>query len=425
VTRISPNPGIGIAESLTAANAPRHVVAILEALRFQNPSIERLSELDALEWQDLLAWCDGRQLTLLLPCVCGSAMPPEIHEEIAQRSERYAVRFERLKGELFDIAALFDAANLDFVLLKGMSHSPELTSDARMRAQGDLDLWLLGPTVHKAAAILRGRGYVSLGVSNSRHLSPLARPSNWRWTGDLFDPDIPISVELHYELWSEGAEYVAAPGAEAFWAGRTRRNFDGHQISVLGREDLIGFAALHLLLHVLHGDLPLQRGWEIARFLDTHSDDAQLWESWHAKHPSGLRQLEVVSYDLVRRWFGCRWPRQFDAELRDLPKSVRSWLEHYSLSPLISQWSPNKREVWLHLALIDGWSYKVRVLARRLLPISLVRFGTQPTSESSFTESLRILLEKVRLFSSRLLRHLRTFLPTIYDGLRLMVLRRL
>jgi hypothetical protein len=34
-----------------------------------------------------------------------------------------------------------------------------------------------------------------------------------------------------------------------------------------------GFAALHLLLHLLHGDLPLQRAWEIARFLGTHACD--------------------------------------------------------------------------------------------------------------------------------------------------------
>lgn len=414
-----------VTRSLIAAKAPRHVTAILEALQFQNASSQRLSQLSPLEWQDLLSWCDRRQLTLLLPRVCGSSIPANIQGEIARRNERYGVRFERLKAEFFDIVAALTAAGLEFVLLKGLSHSPELTPDARLRAQGDLDLWLIGPAVHKAKDTLQRLGYVSVGTSRSRHLSPLARPCNWKWAGDLFDPDMPISVELHYELWSEDAEYVPAQGIEAFWARRVPRSFDGHEVSVLCNEDLVGFAALHLLLHVLHGELPLERAWELARFLDTHSDDIVLWQSWRGSHSGDLKRLELISFALVTRWFSCRWPDQLDAELLNLPEPVRLWLEQCSLAPLVSQWSANKREVWLHLALIDGWSNKVRVLARRLFPLSFARFGTQEENKPSLAEAPRILLQGLKPFSRRLLHHLCTLSPTIYDGLRLRLLRKI
>ena len=52
---------------------------------------------------------------------------------------------------------------------------------------------------------------------------------------------------------------------------------DGRAIPVLCEADTLAFAALHLLMHVLHGDLRLQRAWEIAHFVHTRADDDDFW----------------------------------------------------------------------------------------------------------------------------------------------------
>jgi hypothetical protein len=414
-----------VAASLAAAGAPPHIAATFDALQFRNPSSHRVTKLSAAEWQRLLSWCDTRQLTLTLPHSFGPFIPPELCEDIEQRRARYQMRFERLKCALFEIVAVFGAANLEFIMLKGLSHAPVLTPDAIFRAQGDIDLWLTGPSVYKAEEALQSLGYVSVGVSKSRHLSPLMRPGNWKWAGDLFDPAMPISVELHYELWSDKDEYIEAPGLEAFWQRRVVRDFDGHKVCVLRDEDLLGFAALHFLLHLLHGDLPLQRAWEIARFLDLHADDTRFWESWQTIHTPRLRRLETVVYDLVTLWFGCRWPAQLETEVMGFSKPVRSWLEDWFLSPLVSQWAPNKRELWLHLALIDAWPNKSRVFIRRLLPLIRPHLEVNAAAKVSPADTARAALQRLRFTSSRLFRHLRTLLPTIFDGLRLTLQRRL
>jgi hypothetical protein len=411
----------GIAHALAARQAPVQTVAIVGALQFHGASTHRLSQLVPKQWEQLLQWCDRRQLTLLLPNICEAGLPPLVRSNISDKTRRYGIRFERLKASLFEIAAAFQNENLDFVLLKGLSHSPAMTPDALHRAQGDIDLWLRGPSVYRAEAILRGLGYVSVTGSKSRHLGPMARPSNWRWRGDLFDSDMPISVELHYELWSASAEFVEAPRLDEFWERRTVREFDGHKIHVLCDQDLLGFSALHLLLHLLHGDLPLQRAWEIARFLDIHAGDEQFWETWSKTHCFELRQLETPMYCLVHQWFGCRLPECVRAEIQGLSQQVKAWLAESCLAPLSSEWKPNKREVWLHLALIKNRKDKVKLLVRRLFPLSLPAIS-QPVTFRTWPE---ILVRYIRFLASRFARHLVTLGPTILDALRSGVLGRL
>jgi Uncharacterised nucleotidyltransferase len=405
-------------------DAPAHIAAALEVLQFQNASADRLAVLDDAERRRFLEWCDARQVTLMLPHVCGSPLPAWVTGQALHKATRYEPRFERLKRQLFEIAEALNAASLEFVLLKGLSHAPALTPDARLRAQGDIDLWLIGSSAYEAQDVLRRLGYVPLLDSKSRHLAPMARPSNWEWQGDLFDPEMPISVELHYELWSEQAEYIAVPELQQFWDRRKPRNFDGHKINVLCDEDLLGFATLHLMLHLLHGDLPLQRAWEIARFLDAHSTDEFFWMSWQSSHPVALRQLETSMFYLVTKWFECRSRQELETDVQGLPPMVKLWLERSSVALLAREWEPNKLEIWLHLALISTRKAQARLLFRRLIPLSLPSFADRAVSPTSSTAKLLKFYRQRRLVTARLVRHLVTFFPTLLGGLRWFLLRK-
>ncbi len=405
-------------ESLTGLKVPQHMLAALEMLQFHNPSADRLVSLSDSERGRFVAWCDARQLSLMLSHIWGSRPPAWLREMVLQRTARYELRFKRLKRELFEIVEALNAACLEFVMLKGLSHAPALSPDARLRAQGDIDLWLLGSSVYEAQDVLTNLGYIPLLDSRSRHLAPMGKPSNWEWRGDFFDPEMPISIELHYELWSEQAEYIAVPGIEQFWVRKELRDFDGCKINVLCDEDLLAFATLHLLLHLLHGELPLQRAWEIGCFLNNHSTDDAFWQSWRNSHPVALRQLETSIFYLVTTWFGCRLRQELEADFKTLPIMVRSWLEKCSLAPITREWAPNKLEIWLHLALITKRKEQVRVLFRRLIPTALPFFVDRAVFQPSPGANLRLFCLQLRLLTARLIRHLVTFLPTLWGGLR-------
>jgi hypothetical protein len=288
-----------------------------------------------------------------------------------------------------------------------MTHAPALTPNPLLRAQGDIDLWFAGDAVRDACAALAGLGYEPRRChrgGDRRHLTPMARPSAWKWRGDMFDPEMPIHVEPHYRLWSDHAEYISIPGQTDFWNRRAARDISGRRVSVLCPADLLGFAALHFLLHLLHGDLPLQRAWEIAHFLHEHAPDEEFWSRWRQLHSPALRRLETLAFAIAQIWFRCDVSDRVRRETHALPDDVRLWLDHFALSPLKQGSDPNKDELWLHLALIPTMLGRARVLLRRLFPFAIARKGG--------------------VSGSRLAHHGRTLTPTVLGGLHWLRLKR-
>jgi len=348
----------------------RGVQAVLDALQMKEPCAGALRSVSASDWRAVLDWCDGCQVTLLLRYLHGNRLPEIVQDRMEACQAAAVQRFARLQTELSEVVAALNASGIEFVLLKGMTHAPGLSPNPIIRAQGDIDLWFDGESVYDAREVLSRLGYVARPRHRdaSRHLAPMVRPNAWQWRGDRFDPDIPISVELHHTLWSDDAEYIRVPGIGEFRNRTVMRTFGVHAVRVLCEEDLLGFAALHFLLHLVHGDLPLQRAWEIARFLHTRCGDVQFWRSWEQLHSPELRLLEFVAFDTVRRWFGCAVPQFIAERIACLPDPVRGWLCRSSRAPLERTFRPNKDELWLHLALIPSRRDRARVLLRRLVP---------------------------------------------------------
>ncbi len=393
---------------LDFGSVPNPVLAVLEALRFNGPSAERLSAIQEQDWPALLTWCDARQVTLLLHARCGDQLPEHVQQRMCINRHRYAERFIRIESGLAEIADVLDRRRIEFVLLKGISHAPALTPDPLLRAQGDIDLWFAPEAVEEARNALVSLGYAPRShhrtADDRRHLTPMARPGNWKWLGDMFDPDMPIHVEAHFQLWSDATEYIIIPGQIDFWNRRITRDFGGRSVPILCTQDLVGFAALHFLLHLLHGDLPLQRAWEIANFLHENAANEECWSGWRKLHSPALRRLEALAFAIARIWFCCDVHHGVIREIQGLADDVRLWLDHFALSPLKQRSVPNKDELWLHLALIPGTADRARVLLRRLFPFVLARKGG--------------------LSGSRIAHHGRTLTPTVLGGLHWLRLKR-
>src|ERR1700690_2284213 len=126
----------GRRHELTHARLPEHALAVIEALRFDGDS-RRLAALDEAGYRKALDFCDRAQLTLLLNSLCRDALPGWVRERIDRNLATYSQRFDRLKRSLFEIADLLEARGIEFVLVKGLAHSPDFTPDPLLRAPGD------------------------------------------------------------------------------------------------------------------------------------------------------------------------------------------------------------------------------------------------------------------------------------------------
>ncbi len=352
-------------------NIPRYASALLQALQLMEPRHQELAELSDEEWRKLLALSDSSQLTLLLGSRAGAALPERIRTRIQKNSLDNVHRFERLKQSLAVIVQCLTARGIDFCVLKGFTHSPDFTPDPLLRAQGDIDLWHPSAQVGMAQQALLDLGYRPCGKSKGRHLDPMIHELDrqFAWRGDYFARDLPIPVDLHFELWDQKFEFIAAPDEQACWQRRVTTPFADSTINQLAPCDALTFAVLHFMMHLFHGDPRLQRAWEIAHFIHNRSQDPEFWSQWEKTCSPRMLDLQAAAFELSRLWFGGNSPPLVANLVDNLPSDVSLWLRRYGFSPIECLFVPNKDELWLNLCFVDSYRNKGRILFRRLLPV--------------------------------------------------------
>ena len=380
---------------LEVSTIPRGCRAVLATLQFSPEPFDSASDrapeeplrsLRESDWRTALGFADNSRLTLLLGDRGRSQLPTSVRKRIEGNLETNRVRLRRLTDDYMRIADRLAAGGVEHTLLKGFLQAPRFVPDASLRQQYDLDLLLRPGDVHRAQVLIEELGYEPAFAPPRHpadHLPPLVRKTGWQWRGDFFDPEMPTTVELHFRLWDEQTERFAIEGLEQVWDRMETRHWEGRSIPSLHPADQLGYASLHLLRHLLRGDVTAFHVYEVAHFLETSITDDDLWTSWHALHSPSFRRLESVTFALAARWFGCRLPPPVKGEMEGWPAEFHCWFADYATKPIEALYRPNKDELWLHLALLEGWSDRLRVLRRRLLPTS----GPRPTDTLYITRN--------------------------------------
>ena len=353
---------------LTCARLPRGPAAALAALHLRDPRPNALARLSDREWRQALEFCYRSRLALFLRAAAREAMPAWVRDQLDRDSRGNGERLQPLRDTYRAIDERFRAAGIDYVALKGLAHCPLFDVEPGERAQYDIDLYCPPEHVEDARYALIAWGYESLeGLEHlpTEHLPVLVRKTGWEFRGDYFDREMPFAIELHFRFWNPGLERLAAPGTEHFWDRREVRPAAGVELPVLAPPDALGFAALHILRHLLQGSLGASHVYELARFLDRHAADDEFWSSWRALHPPELRRLEAVSFRLAGAWFGCA------SAPEPPPESAESWFHQFALSPATQRFHANKDELWLHLGLLHSRRDALAVARRRLFPALL------------------------------------------------------
>jgi hypothetical protein len=274
-----------------------------------------------------------------------------------------------------EAAAALTNQRIDFVLLKGFTHEVDSGIDPARRYQSDLDFLCRPEDLARARAALQQAGYGEHGSVelSDNHARPLVKPFTWRWRGDYYDPDLPISIELHHTLWSSRRDRIQVPNVHTFWNRRTVLTIDGRTVPALAEPDRLAFAALHVLRHILRNNASPAHVFELASALNLHADDHAYWNSWTRMYDAPFRVLHAVAFEFARRWCGCRLSPVADQECHALPEPVQAWFRSYAFSPLVNLVEPNKDALWLHLALLPRRSDRITVAASRLIPLHMPR----------------------------------------------------
>ncbi|MCU1263580.1 MAG: hypothetical protein JWO80_6465 [Bryobacterales bacterium] len=388
---------------------PPHVSGAMRALNLSCPRPELLAALTAAEWQDALRWSDRAHLTLEIARRFRGALPAAVEERLASNLANNAVRMGKLERDFGEIEAAFQCESVEFVVLKGFAHWPDVGGASLCRAQYDIDLYCPPPQLATARRALDRLGYRPISGYEKvpiDHLPAMVRPSEWKWRGDYFDTEFPVMVDLHFRLWDAGTERIRVKGTEAFWERRTRGGRDAFCFPALASVDLIAYASLHLLRHLLRGDLRPFHVYDIAWFLHTHAADEKFWAQWEGTHDESARRLQLIVFLLAQNWFGCCLPEAVRSGIAILPRSIQRWFEFYSSAPLETEFHPNKSELWLHLSLLENARDRGSVFLRRVMPSRLpptVGARSWPYWRRAFARSLH---------------HLRALIPMCLEGLR-------
>ena len=350
---------------------PPSAAAVLAALHLRAPEDGGLGRLNDRQWREALDYSDRSRLTLLLRQAARERMPAWVRERTDQNAACNQNRVRRLEQIYSHVAGALQAAGIAFVALKGLTHGRWFGVPAQNRMQYDIDLFAPAASVPAARDVLLRLGYEPIeGTEHfpTDHLPAMVRKTAWEWRGDYFDLEIPTPIELHYRFWNEQNEGLRASGTEHFWDRRRSRRIAGLDVDVLSPPDLLGYAGLHALRHLLRGSVHPSHIYEIAACLELRAEDEAFWREWQALHGAETRRLESVVFRLAEAWFGCRVNAVPAEEITRLPERARAWFDAFALSPACSVFDSNKDEIWLHGALLESRRHAWNMVRRRMLP---------------------------------------------------------
>jgi MFS family permease len=369
-------------------DVPAHVRAVLSALQFQERRTEGLDVLTDAQWKDLLLRWDFHRCLIPLRQTCSTELPGWVRSEIDLRLVDNGERLKRIKGDYARFSCALRHAGVDHLVIKGFTLWPGFVDHPRFRLQSDIDVYCPPESILGALDALVELGYEPETQQNSAcadHLPAMAPKTTWRWRGNFYDPEMPVSFELHRSFWNDRVLRIRPKGLDQFWIQRTERQLDGIIFPALSELNNFGYAALHLTRNLLRDQPSLYQIYELARFLHTYTDKRDFWEDWRTTHDESIRRLEAIACHVATKCFTCDLPDEMKHQIACLPESVMTWFDKIgglSMSPML----PRKDWVWLHVSLVDSTGEKLSILCSSLLPSHVPTIGEVEKLDGESTE---------------------------------------
>jgi len=355
----------------TGLVVPAEAAALYAALH-RGDAIEDLRFLTDKQWDRLLRFSDLAHLTLPLARASSVKLPDWVRERLNTNLRDNRDRFRRIKATYQEAEICMRQAGIEYLLVKGFTLAPDYVEYPWLRQQSDLDFYIFDSRLlEPAQKALMSIGYspnTMVDFRRADHTPTLYRLGDWVWSGNAFDSEMPLSIELHFSLWNEKVTLISIDEIAKFHERRRIRNIEGMQVPVLDDVDILGHLSMHILRDLLAYGTPIHHLYEVSEFLDKRAHSNDFWQKWQMQHSLALRAKEVIAFGLARRCFGCTIPEVAEELLSTLPREQSSWLEQFGQIPLEIPFRESKDAVWLHWSLLKHSRNRKNLIRRAFFP---------------------------------------------------------
>jgi hypothetical protein len=359
-----------IGNGLLTARVSGDVAAVIEALQLQGANQDRLHSLDDDRWQEVLRYCDAMRLTLPLALRSSERFPFWVHERLMRNLADTGRRFALVRTTYYEAAEALDAAGVSYVVLKGFAQAPDFVKAPQFRMQGDIDIYVPRENTTLAVRALEAIGYEAAGpveeFRDADHPPTLIRFGEWRWRGNLFDPEMPLALEVHYCLWNAAVWLIPIPEMEEFWNRRIDRKLSELSFPALSTVDHLGYFSLHVLRELFAGGRVLHHALELATFIHQRADDTAFWTEWQTLHSPRLRKIQLIPIALAAAAFSSRLPDTVREQIARMPAEQQQWIELCGGNLLASTFFRTRDGRLLQFLLSDSPEMRRKILWKAL-----------------------------------------------------------
>jgi hypothetical protein len=289
-----------------------------------------------------------------------------------------------------EVAATLNANGVEYLVLKGFTQAPEYVPRPELRRQGDIDFYVPRENIPAAVHALQEIGYASCHAEedygHADHVPTLVRFGAWKWNGNVYDPEVPPAVEVHFCLWNDSVSSIAIREIEEFWERRIFRRLGDLTFPALHPVDHVGYFALHILRNVFSAESPVHHLRELATFLEKRALDNDFWNEWRAMHSPRLRSMQAIAFSLAVAWFSCNHHGAVKAEIDSLDPPLQSWIETCGCAPLEVLFRRTRDGRLLQSLLAETSQARKKIITMALVPgriagpAQVASFATHPTT---------------------------------------------